>query len=113
VRPDGAGRAGRRGQELDGPTLPDIEGRDASPAAGEVAAMLRAATPGMPRRASEGRLCGPKMHGESGTAVSDGLAEEIWPAPGKATAALRTWVQGLPGHRRIKTQQQKEQPNTI
>jgi hypothetical protein len=36
------------------------------------------------------------MHGESGTAVSDGLAEEILPAPGEATAALRTWVQGLP-----------------
>ena len=94
--PDDAGRAGRRGQEFDEPTLPEIEGRDASPVAGEVTAMLRAATPGMPRRASEGRLCGPKMHGESGTAVSDGLAEEILPAPGEATAALRTWVQGLP-----------------
>ena len=59
---------------------------------GQATAMLRAATPGVPRRASEGRLCGPKMHGRSGRAVSDDLAKEISPVPDEATAALRTWM---------------------
>ena len=59
---------------------------------GQATAMLRAATPGVPRRASEGRLCGPKMHGRSGAAVSDDLAKEISSVPGEATAALRTWM---------------------
>ena len=79
-----------------GRRCPKSRSGGASPLPGEATAMLRAATPGVPRRASEGRLCGPKMHGKSGTALSDGLADEILPAPGEATAALRTWVQGLP-----------------
>ena len=41
----------------------------------EPAAMLRAATQGAPRRASEGRLCGPQMHGKYSAAVSEGLVD--------------------------------------
>jgi hypothetical protein len=36
------------------------------------------------------------MHGRSSAAASDDLAKEISSVPGEATAALRTWVKGLP-----------------
>ena len=55
--------------------LADVYCAMSSPVPAEPTAMLRAATQGAPRRASEGRLCGPQMHGKYSAAVSEGLVD--------------------------------------